>query len=181
MLPELIRTARLTLRPFSLGDSADVFAYSTSDPNWSRYQRMPLPYTPRAAEQFVAELVLRDPSIKPAWAMTREDRVIGIVSMPFHSEHRIAVLGYGVHASHWGKGLAREAAQAVIDQAFQCFEQLKRVRAHTSPMNSRSIRVLEKLGFTHEGTLRSNQYERGEFHDEAIFGMLREEWSPATA
>jgi len=43
--------------------------------------------------------------------------------------------------------------------------------------NTRSIRVWEKLGFTHEGTLRANTFEKGEFVDEAVFGLLREEWS----
>jgi RimJ/RimL family protein N-acetyltransferase len=70
-----------------------------------------------------------------------------------------------------------EAARAVIAEAFASRPALRRIRAHTDARNLGSIRVLAKLGFTHEGTLRQNQYKRGEPADEAIFGLLRAEWS----
>jgi RimJ/RimL family protein N-acetyltransferase len=37
------------------------------------------------------------------------------------------------------------------------------------------MRVLEKLGFSREGTLRKNQYIKGSFVDKAIYGLLRED------
>ena len=176
MLPEEIQTDRLALRPFSLTDAAAVFDYS-SDPAWGLYQSLPSPYTRPDADRFVAKLILRDREESPTWAMTLEGRVIGIVSVSFLSEHRIAVLGYGVHTLLWGKGFCVEATRAVLNASFRSYEQLKRLRAHIDARNLASIRVLEKLGFSHEGTLRSNQYERGTFVDEGIFGLLREDWA----
>ena len=38
------------------------------------------------------------------------------------------------------------------------------------------MRVLEKLGFSHEGTLRNNQFVKGAFVDDVIYGLLRREW-----
>ena len=60
----------------------------------------------------------------------------------------------------------------MVHHAFAYYEQLRRIRAQTDLRNARSIRVLEKLGFTHEGTLRANTYEKGEFVDEAVFGLF---------
>ena len=38
------------------------------------------------------------------------------------------------------------------------------------------MRVIEKLGFSREGLLRNNQFVKGRLADEAIYGVLREEW-----
>ena len=84
-------------------------------------------------------------------------------------------IGYGVHGAVRGRGLAGEAARAVVDAAFSSYSILKKVRAHMDAKNVASMRVLEKLGFVREGILRCNQYVKGEFGDEAIYGLLREE------
>ncbi len=110
MLSDQIRTDRLALRPFSLHDVEAVHAYSTSHANWGRYQPIASPFTPREAEKFLAELILRDREIQPTWAITFDGDVVGIVAISFEADHRIAVLGYGVHALHWGKGFCGEAA-----------------------------------------------------------------------
>ena len=70
-----------------------------------------------------------------------------------------------------------EQFPAVIDGAFGSHPRLRKIRAHMDAKNVSSMRVLEKLGFAREGILRSNQYVKGEFGDEAIYGLLREEWS----
>ena len=175
MLPEQIKTDRLTLRRFSLQDADAVFSYSSPE-DWSRYQRIPTPYTVLDNEKFMAELVLRDWDNQPTWAITLDGGVIGIVGITFEAEHRIAVLGYGVDKGHWGNGFAGEGARAIVDHSFREYEQLKKIRAHTYGRNVKSTRVLQKLGFAHEGTLRSNQFAKGEFIDDVIYGILREEW-----
>ena len=176
MLSYQIHTARLILRPFSIADADALWDYS-GDPEWGRFQGLADPYTREEADRFLAGLLLRDRQMHPTWAMTIGGAVIGIVSLKFEAGHRIAVLGYGVHKKHWGEGLSVEAAGAAIGQAFEKCSLLQRIRAHTDARNSGSIRVLQKLKFKHEGTLRSNGFFSGEFVDEAIFGLMRTEWS----
>lgn len=53
-------------------------------------------------------------------------------------------------ARWWGRGYAREAARATLDEAFGPLG-LERVIAVTRPENHRSQRVLERLGFTLTG------------------------------
>ena len=56
-------------------------------------------------------------------------------------------VGYRFARSHWGKGLATEAAKAWVDHGFEQLN-LDRVAAFIHPENAASIRVAEKLGFT---------------------------------
>jgi RimJ/RimL family protein N-acetyltransferase len=65
MLPEVIETNRLVLRPFELGDVDDVYAYA-QDEEWSRFLRaLPRPYERKDAEQFIARQLLLDRVAQP--------------------------------------------------------------------------------------------------------------------
>jgi RimJ/RimL family protein N-acetyltransferase len=160
MLPDRIETERLTHRAFSTHDVNAVLAYSNV-PDWSRFQQMPSPFGRLDAEKRVAEQIGRDRSTEPTWAITLGNEVIGIVRLSFECDHRIAVLGYGVQKKHWGQGLSEEGAGSVVDRAFAYYDQLRRVKAQTDLRNARSVRVLEKLEFTHEGTLRGEYIRKG--------------------
>jgi RimJ/RimL family protein N-acetyltransferase len=178
MIPELLDTQRLVLRPFDKDDVNAVFDYWNSDPDWARFNRsVPANYTVQHVEKFVMELISRVRETQPNWAVTLDETVVGIVSLTFEQGHRIAVIGYGIHGALRGQGMSGEALEIVIDQAFNCYAQLRKIRAHMDSQNLGSMRVLEKLGFSREGILRSNQYVNGEFVDEAIYGILRSERS----
>lgn len=56
---------------------------------------------------------------------------------------------YALSSSHWGNGLASEAARAVIDIAFSSLK-LETVAAYTLPTNKASQRVMEKSGMRYE-------------------------------
>jgi len=71
---------------------------------------------------------------------------------PFKPEERICELGFHFRPRYWGKGLAVEAARAVIHHASESLKARALFAGHY-PDNKASARVLEKLGFefTHEG------------------------------
>jgi ribosomal-protein-alanine N-acetyltransferase len=74
--------------------------------------------------------------------------------------------------SHWGQGIASEAARAVIDYGFTTMK-LHRIQAHTIADNH-PVRLLERLGFRREGTMREYSLEDDlSFHDSAVYGLLR--------
>ena len=175
-MPDVIKTERLLLRPFQLGDIDDVYAYA-QDPEWSRYLRLlPRPYGREDAERFVASQLLRDRATHPSWAITRADAVIGGVNLRFDFEHRSVEMGYSVARRHWGNGVCTEAARAVIDAAFSVHTDLNRACARADSANVASQRVMEKVGMSKEGVLRLSRVERGEAFDEAWFSILRSEW-----
>jgi ribosomal-protein-alanine N-acetyltransferase len=173
-LPATIDTRRLTLRPFTPSDAPAVLDFSR-DEDWAAYQQT-VPRSEAEAERALTELLRRDPEERPVWAIARSGAVVGLVTLVFEADHRIAQLGYGIHRDHRGMGLTGEAVQAVLDAAFSAYVQLARVAAHTDARNHRSIRLLEKLGFVREGTLRSGGVTaQGELVDGAIYGLLRSE------
>ena len=175
MLPEIIETKRLNLRPHAFQDVDDIFAYAT-DPEWSRYLPVPQPYTRPNAEQFIASQLLLDKKKDQSWAIELNGKVIGGINIRFKFEHRLGELGYSIARPHWGKGFATEAVRAVIDASFSTHPDLNRIQAYADARNTASLRVMEKLGMTHEGIARQNRWERGEFIDMALCAVLRAEW-----
>jgi ribosomal-protein-alanine N-acetyltransferase len=175
MLPDIIDTARLRLRPFRLRDVDDVLVYA-ADPEWARYLPVPQQYTPADAEKFIAGQVLRDREVHPAWAVEHAGAVIGGINLRFPVDHYVAEMGYGIARNYWGRGLATEAARAVMAAAFAAYPSLHRIRAMVDARNLGSLRVMEKLGMVREGVLRQNRLVRGEFIDEVWCGTLRTEW-----
>jgi [ribosomal protein S5]-alanine N-acetyltransferase len=87
-----------------------------------------------------------------------------------------ASLGYAIgNSSLWGKGLGFAGAKLMLGLAFESLK-LERVTAEVNVANTRSLRVLEKLGFKLEGVLRQHETYRGMRGDVHLFGMLREEF-----
>ena len=58
-------------------------------------------------------------------------------------------LGWNTYRAFWGKGIASEAAAAVMNYAFEVRREPK-VRALITPGNESSRRVAERLGMTYE-------------------------------
>ena len=172
----VLRTERLLLRPFKLEDVDDVYAYA-KDPEWERYLGLPLPqpYTRRDAEEYIAGRVLADWSTVPTFAIVLDSTVIGGIGLRISAAHQMGELGYALARVHWGKGLMPEAAKAVMEYGF-VEHGLAKIYASADLENRRSTRVMEKLGMTREGILRSHSAKRGERRDDVVYGILREEW-----
>jgi len=71
--------------------------------------------------------------------------------------------------------LPTEAAGALLRWAFDTLD-LNPVQAETDTRNAASSRVLEKLGFVREGTLREDCIVDGEVSNTWVYGLLRREW-----
>ncbi len=175
MLSRQISTQRLLLRRFSVEDVQDVYEYA-NDREWQRFLPVPSPYTLEDAEKFVASTLLRDWSEGPKFAVCLDAKVVGETNIRFSAGHRIGEVGYSIARSLWGRGLVTEATRGVIAESFRVYPQLVRVRAAADAANVGSLRVMEKLGMTHEGTLRSNMFYKGQLSDAAMYAVLRDEW-----
>ena len=64
---------------------------------------------------------------------------------------------YALGRQHWGRGLATEAAQALVDYAFSKLG-LKRIVAFVTAENGASARVAEKAGFMYQGMVHNEQF-----------------------
>jgi len=82
-----------------------------------------------------------------------EDRqtgqLVGSVGAFFRDQATVMEMGWNTYRAFWGKGIAREAAAAVLDYAFEVRREPK-VRALIDSRNESSRRVAERLGMRYE-------------------------------
>ena len=171
--PPEIRTERLLLRPFRADDVDGVFSFS-SDPEWGRYLEVPMPYSRRDAEEFVAGAVLFDAGAKLRWAIVHEGHVSGFVNLALVAG--AAEVGYGIARPLWGQGLVTEAVTAILRYGFGSLG-LARIYAYAVVDNEASWRVMEKLGMLREGFLRRHRVIHGEYVDDVLYSIVRGDWS----
>ncbi len=167
--------ARHVRRPVIFGSGAtERFDPSTSDLD------LLVEFERAHVEKDTANLVLKDWTTSPTWAIELDGRVVGAIDLWIKAEHRRAELAYRLARRHWGHGLTTEAARAVVDAAFETWPELNRIHANADARNPASVRVMEKVGMQHEGTLRKHYISRGEEpHDSVECGLLREDWEQA--
>ncbi|MGD1221373.1 GNAT family N-acetyltransferase [Streptomyces krungchingensis] len=182
LVTPILHTARLRLRPFTDADADPLFALQ-SNAHVLRYWDSS-PWTERErAEQFIARC--RAMETEGTGARLAVDRVcdgafIGWCTLnSWNPDFRSASLGYCYNDAAWGHGYATEAAHALLQWAFGTLD-LNRVQAETDTRNVASARVLEKIGFVREGTLREDCIVNGEVSDSWVFGLIRREWRPST-
>ena len=169
-----LRTERLLLRRFVVGDVDDALAYR-NDEAFARYlPHIPQPFTPDDARAFVALNAAEPSDRSPTFAVVFDGRMIGTVNLEIDAAQRTAMLGYAIGRESWGKGIALEASRAVIAWAFEAFA-VATIWATTDVRNHRSIRVLEKLGMTRERVLLANITGRdGAPIDEVRYSLARD-------
>ncbi|MFE6647624.1 GNAT family N-acetyltransferase [Nocardioides sp. NPDC057772] len=171
-----LRTSRLLLRPFTDADAGPLFALQ-SDARVLRYWDSP-PWTdPTRAVRFIARCrQMAEEGSGVRVAIERDSTFLGWCTFnSWNPEFRSTSLGYCLGEEAWGHGFATEAAEALLTWAFDTSD-LNRVQAEADTRNAASARVLEKLGFTLEGTLREDCVVNGVVSDSWVFGLLRREW-----
>jgi len=88
--------------------------------------------------------------------------------------NKMASIGMALHHPYQGKGFGTEAAHLALALAF---EQLgvHRIEALVEPSNERSLALVRKLGFTHEGLLRERILDE-HWIDTEVWSLLEDEW-----
>jgi RimJ/RimL family protein N-acetyltransferase len=173
-----VETERLRLRPFTDEDQDALFALHR-DAAVLRYWDSP-PWTdPERAGQFVdvcRRLADEGTGARVVIELASDGAFLGWCGLSrWEPDFRSAALTYILTRSAWGQGYATEAARALLRWAFDTLD-LNRVQAEADTRNVASRRVLEKLGFVHEGTLREDCVVDGDVSDTHVFGLLRREW-----
>lgn len=86
------------------------------------------------------------------------------------------MVGYWVGKEYWGRGYATEAVNAAMDYAFQRLR-VKLLTVEHYVGNEGSRRVIEKCGFSYEGTLRRGlRAFDGSFRDCMVYSMTAAEY-----
>jgi RimJ/RimL family protein N-acetyltransferase len=148
-----METARLLLRRWRATDR-EAFARMNADPRVMEHFPALLSRQESDRQADDIEAHLREHGFGAYAAELRETgEFIGFVGLSIprlQAAFMPAVeIGWRLDAAHWGKGLATEAAQAIVRHAFDAL-QLDEIVSFTVPANVRSRAVMERLGMTHD-------------------------------
>lgn len=82
-------------------------------------------------------------------------------------------IGYRLFGkNHWGKGATTEALGLLTRYLFDS-KNVNRIRLCIDVENAGSIKVAQKGGYKHEGTMRGCMYHRGRHHDMELYAITR--------
>jgi [ribosomal protein S5]-alanine N-acetyltransferase len=173
MAPNLIQTARLTMRSYLAADIPDLVRLAGAREVAATTLRIPHPYTEQDAKEFIAAYAAKTmPETRFAITLTSDGQLCGGIGLGVDEAHQHAELGYWLGVPHWGQGYATEAARAMIRYGFETLG-LHRIYASYVPHNVASGRVLEKIGMRREGLMRSHICKWGAFQDLECYGILK--------
>ena len=179
--PIQLHTDRLVLRDFT-ADDLDGMQAITGDPEVTKW----LSFDTRTRESTADMLdgILSRQQEHPRsdyyFAITLETEgsdLIGFVRLGLGGV-KAADLGYTVATAYQRQGYAGESATAMIDFAFDKLG-LHRLTANIGPVNTASIRLIQSLGFSYEGTIRDHVFTNGAWRDSRSYSLLSHEWASA--
>lgn len=110
-----------------------------------------------------------------------ETQVLGGSGLHTRRGKEAREIGYWIHVDYINRGLATESSAALTRVAFEV-DGVRRVEIHCDPENVRSAAIPEKLGFTHEATLRKRPVEGSdEPRDTMIWTMFLDDYPGSAA
>jgi RimJ/RimL family protein N-acetyltransferase len=151
-MPFPLLTPRLSIRPLTAADGADVFAVFAA-PEVTRFWNSAPPRDLAEAGEWAAHFAHMQRRLGYAqWRVSERagDRLVGIAGLQPLEGGPDVELTYALEPSAWGAGYATEAGAAALEFGFE-EAGLDRVVAIAKPENAASMRVLVKLGMRRLG------------------------------
>lgn len=170
----------LALRPLTSAD-AGRFAAIITRPECTAFSDIPDGMTRKQSDGFVARMLkLDEKQAGAAWTIWVPDvqTFVGCIRLnKYVARSGQATIGYEIDPDHWGNGIATRAVQVLTRHSHSALS-AHRIEAWTLPENMASTRVLEKSGYTFEGTLRGKGFFKGRHHDMRIYGRVASDPMP---
>ncbi len=166
------------LRAIEPADWEIYFAWNFDDEMTSALYSVPFPQSQETVKRWVEMETLKGPEGDNYRFVIEnlEGAVVGDISV-HHCDVRVGKLSYGLNIKqdYRRKGYASEAILLVLRYYFQELRYQK-VTVGVYSFNEPPIRLHETLGFQQEGRVRCTVYTKGQYFDELIYGMTKEEF-----
>lgn len=166
------------LRPWRLEDAELRFLTSLDSPTLALHQDgIVLPTSVELQRAWLEKAAgLKDDGMLRFAMDNLDGATVGWVTL--HSrDQKNGTFGFGVavYGAYRGHGHAVDAVRILLKYGFweQRYQKCNSMCLHT---NAASIRMHKKLGFLEEGRIRRNSFSNGEYQDEVLFGLTREEF-----
>ena len=165
------------IRKWKLSDAKDLAAaLSNKKVQDNLRDGLPYPYTEQDGKEFISAMLSADENETFAFAIMVDDKVVGSIGIfrQGNIHRQTAELGYYIAEEYWSKGIMTEAVKQICEYVFAKSD-IIRIYAEPFAYNIASCRVLEKVGFQYEGTLRSNAVKNGKVIDMEMYSLLKAE------
>lgn len=176
---QLIETDRLILRPFVYADDIAMLKYWVADEDIQSMYSEPVYTTRDAVKTLLDQYISGYNKLNYyRWAITLKghNECIGQIAFFLVDDHNhFAEIEYCIGKAFQCRGLATEATKALIAYGFNKIGLHKIQICHKS-INLPSKKVIEKCGFTYEGTLRDFFYMNGQYVDRLFYSILKSEF-----
>ncbi len=174
-----IQTDRLYIVEISWEDAEHIHKIH-SIPDVDKYNTLGLPKNIDETKALIKSAI-EDQSHKNrkefAWIVRLKDSdiIIGLCGM-FNSadKFKIGEIYYKLIPEYWGQGYATEIAKALVNFGFNDLK-LHRIEAGAAVGNTTSLKVLEKIGMTKEGTRRKILPIRGQWTDGFQYAIVEDD------
>jgi len=93
--------------------------------------------------------------------------------LPVDFSHGAYLVGYQIEDDFHGMGFGTEACEFLIYYTFT-FTDAYRLNGDAAYGNTASWKIMEKCGFKFEGRREKYWYSRGEYHDQVLYGLLKD-------
>jgi ribosomal-protein-alanine N-acetyltransferase len=164
------------IRKWSEGDETELARHANNKKIFDNVRDLfPHPYTLEEAKKWIKF----NTEIHPVenMAIVVDGRIAGSIGMMKMADiyRKNIEVGYFVGEEYWGKGIATAALQQYVDYVFRTFD-ATRICAPVIEDNKASQRVLEKAGFRKEARHIKSIYKNGQYHNEVVYALLKEEF-----
>lgn len=174
-----VETERLTLRRFKYSDDDDMLAYWVSDPKIQSMYSEPVYTTKNEVKELLDKYIQ---SYKKndyyRWAIIKKESSVCIGQIAIflvNSENHFCEIEYCIGSKFQRNGYCSEAVKAIIDFGFSNVN-FHKIQVCHKENNMASKGVIQKCGFTYEGTLRDYFYMDGKYVSRLYYSMLKSEW-----
>ncbi|MBM7602711.1 RimJ/RimL family protein N-acetyltransferase [Metabacillus crassostreae] len=166
-------TERLTIRTYRSDDMQDVFhIYNNEDTcryllhdNWT-YENMQEKFNKKLKNS----VLTKDTAL--SLAVESHNQVIGDLSVWYTDMKDTVEIGFSFSEKVSGRGYASEAVSGLVRKLFEEFY-VHRIQANLDARNKSSQKLCERIGMRKEAHLIQDFWNKGEWTDSIIYGMLR--------
>lgn len=107
--------------------------------------------------------------------------LIGSTGLHTRRGEHVFEIGYWIRTSECLKGYAQESTLALTKVGFEISKK-QRIEIYCNPNNLKSVRIPQKIGFTHEATLKNRILDReGNYTDVMLWSLFRDDYEKSMA
>lgn len=138
---------------------------------------IPYPFTLEDEQKWFEDLSATKDTYSFAIETLEDKKYIGGCGIN-HIDWKNSVATVGIFIGdkdYLGKGYGTDAMNILIKFIFEQVN-INKIKLHVFSFNIRAIKSYEKCGFKQEGVLRQEVFRNGQYHDDIVMGLLKEEY-----